>query len=109
METNSPVEISVTSAILQPPLQTFASRVGELIQQVMSRIPPELTTDVIDKGILLSGGLARLDGLDNYLVKRLGVPAAAVEDPDRVVIKGMVTILQHLDEFTASLGYYQQS
>lgn len=101
----SPKEVMVQAAALRPVLLPVAEHFSQLLQRQLSDIPPELTVDVIDKGILLTGGMASLHGLSEYLVESLGVPVAAVDEPAKAVIKGLATALEHLDEFRDSLGY----
>lgn len=103
--TGSPKEIAINPEVLLPTLTTVAERYAQLLQKLLSRIPPELTVDVIDKGMLLTGGLAQLSGLDQYLINRLGVSVAVVEEPDLAVIKGIATALENLELFKESMGY----
>lgn len=100
-----PKEVEVTSEDIYPEIARIADSYVELMKRLLERIPPELTADLIDKGMLLSGGLAQLEGLDQYLVKRLGVSVAVIEDPDTAVIRGVGTALEHLELFKESLGY----
>lgn len=100
-----PKEITVSSKLIQPVVKSAAERYTDLIRSLLEKIPPELTSDLIDKGMLLTGGLASLDGLDSFLVKKLGVPVSVVDDADKVVIQGIGTALEHLDLFKESLGY----
>lgn len=101
----APREVMVQAEVISLALQPLADRYLQLMQRLLEKVPPELTVDVIDKGMLMSGGLAQLAGLDQFLVEELGVSAAVVEDTDRVVITGIGTALQHLDLFKESLGY----
>jgi rod shape-determining protein MreB len=101
----SPKEVSVHAEVLYPLLDLVADHFQQLLQRLLSDIPPELTVDVIDKGLLLTGGLAQLHGLSEYLVDKLGVPVACVDEPEKAVIKGLATALEHLEEFRESLGY----
>lgn len=103
--TKRPREVEVTSAHLYAPVLKYAARVERAITELLSNIRPELTTDVIDKGFLLSGGLAQLSGLDIWLTDRLGVPVSVVEEPAHAVIRGVETTLANLDEFQSSLAY----
>jgi rod shape-determining protein MreB len=105
MAVSSPKEVKVTSAMLLPTLTDVVKQYQKVLQRLLSHMPPELTVDVIDKGMLLSGGLAQLAGLDQHLVRHLGIPVSVVENPDRAVIKGIGTALEHLDLFKESLGY----
>ncbi len=101
----SPKEVKITSAMLLPTFHDIMTEYEKLLKRLLSHMPPELTVDVIDKGMLLSGGLAQLAGLDQHLVRQLGIPVSVVEQPDRAVIKGIATALEHLDLFKESLGY----
>lgn len=107
LATRAPREIDLDVGLLRPIIALFAHSAVELVKQVLREIPPELTADVIDKGMLVSGGVAQLHNLTPYLIGELGIPVAVVEDPDLAVIKGLVLALEHLDEFKQSLGYQQ--
>ncbi|NCN06595.1 MAG: hypothetical protein GW946_01995 [Candidatus Pacebacteria bacterium] len=104
-ETKRPRELEITSAQLHKPVLKYAQRVERAITELLSNIRPELTTDVIDKGFLLSGGLAQLSGLDAWLTDRLGVPVSVVEEPALAAIRGVQTTLENLEEFKNSLAY----
>ena len=54
----------------------------------MDSTPPELLGDIIDRGIVLTGGGALLDGLDRFLSNETGLPANVVEDPVSCVARG---------------------
>jgi rod shape-determining protein MreB len=102
---SSPKEVIVTSDDLLPVLRPFCDTTLATVKQLFRHIPPELATDIIDKGILLTGGLANLRGLDSLLVAELGIPVSLVDEPDQVVIKGVGQVLQNLDVFRESTGY----
>ncbi len=63
------------------------------IKQFFSSIPADFVSDIVDKGVLLSGGGAKLTGLSEVLTQELKVPASVVEYPQLVVIQGLYTIL----------------
>ena len=102
---SSPKEVKISSAQIRPPLLKLATQYEMMVKKLFAQIPPELTTDVIDKGMLLSGGFSQLQGLDVFLVNHLGIPVTVVEEPDLAVIKGIGTALEHIDLFKESLGY----
>lgn len=101
----SPFELRVTAEMLAPTVQRYVGEFRLLLQRLLAKIPPELTIDVLDKGLLLSGGFAQLHGLDRYMLQSLGMPVSVVDDPDHAVILGIKAALEHLDEYTESLGY----
>jgi len=65
--------------------------------------PPELSADIYDKGIHLTGGGALLRGLDKRLHMRTKLPIHIAEDPLRAVVRGTGMALKHLDNFKAVL------
>jgi rod shape-determining protein MreB len=101
----SPKEIEITAADIHPVIARALDKYQQVLQKLLSTVPPELTVDVIDKGLLLSGGLAQLHGLEQYLTEKIGVPVAVVDQPDQTVINGIGTALEHIDLFKESLGY----
>lgn len=101
----NPRELDFEIHRLQEVVYPFFVQWSGLFKQLLATVPPQLTADIIDKGLLLSGEISKLDGLADHLVTELGVPVSVVEEPDLVVIKGIGTALAHLDEFKKSLGY----
>ncbi|HRH36312.1 MAG TPA: rod shape-determining protein, partial [Catalimonadaceae bacterium] len=65
--------------------------------------PPELSADIYEKGIHLTGGGALLRGLDKRLHMRTKLPIHIAEDPLRAVVRGTGIALKHLDNFKAVL------
>lgn len=101
----SPKEILIQASDLHAVVLQAANRYKLLLEKLLSRIPPELTVDVIGKGLLLSGGLAQLKGLGGYLTKKIGAPVAVVDKPDQAVIDGLAVVLENIKLFKESLGY----
>lgn len=106
-KTAAPKEIQITAEDVRQPALTMAENYADMVKRLLTKVPTELTVDIVDKGLLIAGGGALLKGLDEYLVPELGVPVSVVDNPQTAVIRGMGTILEHLDEFRGSLGYQQ--
>jgi len=87
----------VTSAI-SPVLNMMLAGVKEVLEDT----PPELASDIIDKGIVMSGGTSLLKNIDKYFTDSLGVPVYVVEDPLYCVIKGLEEISKDKDAFEAA-------
>lgn len=103
----NPREIKVSSQDLAAQTLKVFDVYEFLIKDMLTTIPPELTVDIVDKGILVSGGGAEVDGLSQHFTDRLGVPVSIVDEPADAVIKGIATALENLDAFKQSLGYTQ--
>lgn len=69
---------------LQDPLKNFI----EIFRRVLEKTPPELVSDIIDRGVALCGGGALLRGLDKLITKSLGIPAYLVDNPTTCVVEG---------------------
>lgn len=89
----------VTQAI-RDPLQSIIGAV----QAVLEETPPELASDVIDKGMVLTGGGAMLRNIDVLLSKATGVPCYVAEDPLNCVATGTGVALEHIDILRDSLS-----
>src|SRR3970282_61786 len=74
---------------VQPPLD----EVFEMIRRVLEKPPPELASDIIDRGVALCGGGALLRGMDRLMTQKLGVPTYLVDDPVNCVALGTLRAL----------------
>jgi len=93
------VKASEIAEALQMPLRQILSA----IKHVLEDTPPELVSDIVDKGVVLSGGTSLLKGLDKYLSGQLGVACRVVDEPLLSVIKGTSLVLENLDAYRKSL------
>jgi rod shape-determining protein MreB len=91
-------ERGITEAF-QKPLKLIL----EGIKEVLSQSPPELAADIVDKGIVLSGGTSLLTNLDRYITYYTGVPSYVVEDPLFCVIRGIGVAIENLDSYKEAL------
>lgn len=88
----------ITEAI-QPPLKGIIGAIKNVLEQT----PPELAADVIDKGMVLTGGTALLRNLDKFTTQSTGVPAHVAEDPILCVVKGVGVAIENLESFKKSI------
>jgi rod shape-determining protein MreB len=105
VSTGSPKTITIDASSLVSDLQAIVDRYIKLIIDVLSQVPPAVTGDIVDRGILLSGGLAQLRGLSAYLSERLQLPCSVVEEPSLSTIKGITIALEHLEDFKSLTQY----
>ncbi len=78
---------------MQPPLEEIVST----IRRVLEKTPPELISDVIDRGVALCGGTSLMKGLDKYLTVALGIPAYVVENPVTCTVEGLAKAFPMLE------------
>jgi rod shape-determining protein MreB len=73
------------------------------IKNVLEKTPPELAADILDRGIVLSGGTSMLRNLDVLITKATGVPAHVVEEPLLCVVRGLSKAIENVDELKRSM------
>jgi rod shape-determining protein MreB len=73
------------------------------IKDVLQETPPELSADIIDQGIIMTGGSSQLRNLPELVYRRTGVKAILAEDPLYCVSKGTGIALEHLDTYKKSI------
>jgi len=83
-----PKSINVTSLEVMEAIEEPVSSIVEAVKSVLERTPPELAADIIDRGVLLTGGGALLRGVDELLAKATGMPVKVADDPISCVAIG---------------------
>ena len=91
-----PKTITVTSNEIKEAIKDSAEMILHAAKLVLEKIEPELAADIIDKGIVLTGGGALLDGLDKLIEKEIKVPTKVAESPLTCVAEGTGIILDNL-------------
>lgn len=97
MVTGLPITVTVHSNEIREALWESVIAIVAASKSVLERTPPELAADIIDRGVILTGGGALLDGLDELLQDELKVPVLIAEDPMHCVVKGTGIMLDNLD------------
>ena len=97
--TAHPVEAMVTSPEIAHCLDKSIVKIEAAILQVLENTPPELYTDIVKKGIFLTGGGALLRGLDQRLSKKINIPFHVSEDPLRAVARGTCIALKNASSY----------
>ena len=102
-----PARLSLTSDMFRYDNSILLDKTISVIRSVLQEAPPELVTDSVEKGILLSGGLSLLDGIDSALAGKLHTPVVRVDQPLGSVALGLATVMNHLDEYRQNQSSYQ--
>ena len=98
-----PKTIALTSTEASQAIQDCLGTIVQTVRAVLERTPPELAADVIDRGIMLTGGGALLRHLDELLTSETGVPCYVADNPLECVAIGAGIALDHLDVIERSL------
>lgn len=102
--TGLPHTITITSEEMEEALRESAYVVVNTAKSVLEQTPPELSADIIDKGIVLTGGGALLDGFDKLLSHELKVPVFLAESPLTCVVEGTGVLLNNIPLLESGLN-----
>lgn len=92
-----PKTIRVTSVEIREVLMKPLGLITDAIHDAIESTPPELLTDLVDRGITLAGGGALLRGIDTFLTKNLKTPVQISDDPISCVVRGTEKVLDDID------------
>ena len=92
-----PKNITIGSEEIREALSESLYKVVDAVKETLERTPPELSADIIDHGITLTGGGALLRGLDQLIQSETGIDVHVAEDPLDCVAKGAGAVLDHVD------------
>ncbi|MDR7409810.1 MAG: rod shape-determining protein [Armatimonadota bacterium] len=92
-----PRTVRMTSAEIREALQEPVAAIVDAVKQTLERTPPELSADIVERGIVLAGGGSLLRGLDRLLAEQTGMPVTLTDDPLSAVVLGTGRALEEID------------
>ncbi len=99
----TPKTIEITSVEIREALIEPVSQIVTAVRLTLEKTPPELAADILDRGIMLTGGGALLRGLDIRLREETNLPILIDEDPLTCVVRGSGKVLDDLDSYSKVL------
>lgn len=93
-----PKQMELTSAQIAGAIEGPVQKIVECVKRVLEECPPELAADIMDRGIILTGGGALLYGLDTLIQKETLVPTSPADDPLSCVVLGTGKALENIDK-----------
>lgn len=98
-----PRTVTVNSTEISQAIQSPLNQIVSAIKNVLEQTPPELSSDILDKGFVLSGGSSQLRNIDSYISQSIAVPTHVADEPLLCVVKGVAFALSNLDIFSKSI------
>ncbi len=92
-----PKTLTVTSEEIRDALQEPVSAIVDAVRITLEKCPPELASDLVDRGLVLAGGGAMLRGLDKLIASQTGLPVTLADDPLTAVAEGTGVVLNELN------------
>ena len=95
IETGLPKSLKISEPEIREALSPVINKIIQAIAEVLEETPPELLPDILEQGILLTGGGANLEGLDQLISERVHLPVLVSDDPMTSVIRGAGKVLEN--------------
>jgi rod shape-determining protein MreB len=99
-----PKTVSINSMEVREAIQEPIAAVVDAVRQALEHTPPELASDIVDRGIVMTGGGALLKGLDALLRENTNLPINVDEEPLTCVVRGTGRILDDPDKYRGVLA-----
>jgi rod shape-determining protein MreB len=105
--TGLPDEVEISTEEIRNAIKEPVDVIVETVKRVLERTPPELASDIIERGILMTGGGALIHGLDKLIEFRTGVSTTVAEDSVECVAKGTGKVLSYIDKLNSEMNSQQ--
>ena len=97
IETGLPKSLRISEIEIREAIGPVISQIVDSVMEVIEETPPELTSDILEHGILLTGGGSLLTGVDDLIIERTRIPVTVVNDPLTTVVRGTAKLLENAD------------
>ena len=94
-----PKTIDIRSDEIRQALKDPVKRILDVITDALGATPAELSSDIMDRGIVLCGGASQLTGLDQVLREKTGVPVNVADEPHLAIVKGCGAVIEDLEKY----------
>ena len=98
-----PRNVEITSSQIEEAMRGSINEIVDIVKTTLEKTPPELASDIVEKGIVLAGGGALIKNLDKLLSQRTGMPVYIAENPLECVVKGTGKTLEDLERLKSVL------
>ena len=92
-----PKTLTITSEEIRGALKEPVGQIVDAVRSTLDKCEPELAADLVDRGLVLSGGSSQLRGLDKLLAQQTGLPVTVADDPLSAVAEGTGVVMNELD------------
>ncbi len=94
VQTGSPAAVEVTSGEMYAIVEAIVRRIALRIKDTLSELRPEVAADIYDRGVILTGGGALLEGIDQYLRAFINLPVTIADEPRYATVNGLVRMFE---------------
>ncbi len=90
VETGSPAAVEVTTGEIYPIVESIVRRIALRVKDTLTELRPEVAADIYDRGVILTGGGAMLDGLDQYMRSLINLSVTIADEPRYATVNGLL-------------------
>ena len=103
LKTGLPKEVTITSTQIEEAIKVSIQEIVDIVKSTLEKTPPELASDIMEKGIMLTGGGALIQNIDKLISEKTGMPVFVTENPLECVVKGTAKTLEDLEKLKSVL------
>jgi len=92
VQTGSPGAVEITIGEIYPVVENTVRRVAQIVSDTLTELRPEVAADIYDRGIILTGGGALLDGIDKYIRNFVNLPVTISDEPRYATVRGLLSM-----------------
>ncbi len=90
VQTGSPGAVEITVGEVYPIVEAIVRRIALRVKDTLTELRPEVAADIYDRGVILTGGGALLEGIDQYMRSYINLPVAISDEPRYATVNGLV-------------------
>lgn len=95
VQTGSPGAVDITAGEVYPVVEAVVRRIAQLVKDTLTELRPEVAADIYDRGVVLTGGGALLDGLDKYMRNFINLAVTVADEPRYATVNGLVKMFDN--------------
>jgi rod shape-determining protein MreB and related proteins len=97
VQTGSPSAVELTAGEIYPVIEGVVRKIAELVKDTLTELRPEVAADIYDRGVILTGGSALLDGIDQYLRSFINLAVTVADEPRYATVNGLLKMFDDPD------------
>ncbi len=94
VQTGGPGAVEITAGEVYPIVEGIVRRIALRVKDTLTELPPEVAADIYDRGVILTGGGALLEGIDRYMRSFINLPVSIAEEPRYATVHGLVKMFE---------------
>jgi rod shape-determining protein MreB len=95
VQTGSPSAVEITTGEVYPIVESIVRRIAQLVKDTLTELRPEVAADIYDRGVVLTGGGALLDGIDQYMRSYVNLAMTVADEPRYATVNGLIKMFDN--------------